>query len=83
MFSPANKYIIDWPFLVQVHTVPIHNNGDPKRFKGISKAIGEHAHAHSQLPQSRWLRACEQRNEGYTKDHRSSKRKAYEGPPAQ
>ena len=34
------------------------NNVDPKRHKGILKAIGENAHDHSQLPPSRWLRAC-------------------------
>ena len=32
---------------------PIHNNGDLKRTKGISKAIGECAHTQSQLPLSR------------------------------
>ena len=37
--------------------VPIHNNGDPKRSKGISKIIVEYAHVHSQPPQRRWLRA--------------------------
>ena len=35
--------MIDWLFLVYVEVVPIHNNGDPKRPKGISKAIGEYA----------------------------------------
>ena len=47
--------IIERLFLVQIQVVPIHNNGDPRRLKGISKGIGEYAHAHSQLPQSRWL----------------------------
>ena len=52
-----NVKAIDWLFLVQVQVVLIHNNGDPKRPKGISKAIGEYAHAYSQPPPSCWLRA--------------------------
>ena len=62
----AAKYI-DWLFLVYVQVVPIHNNGDPKRPKEISKAVGEYACAHSQLPPSRWLRAC------WSKDSRKMK----------
>ena len=43
--------------------VPIHNDGDQKRPKGISKARGEYSHAHTPLPQSRWLGAyCSKEN---------------------
>ena len=56
--------------------ISIHNNGDPKRPKGISKAIGEHAHAHSQLHQSRWLSAC-------CSKERREKLRLQERPPKQ
>ena len=49
--------LIDY-FLLQVQVVPIYNNGDPKRPKGVSNALREYALAHNQLPPSLWLRAC-------------------------
>ena len=48
--------------------VPIHSNGDPKRPKGISKAIEEYTLAHSEIPTNRWLEHIAakraERNEG-------------------
>ena len=64
--------------------VPIHNNGDAEMPKGISRAIEEYDHAHSQISQCRWLWACcskgrRETKEGYKIGHRSSKKpmKAY------
>ena len=65
--------------------IPIHNNGDPKRPKRISKVIGKYAHAHSQLPPSRWLRACcskkKQREVKAIGKATEAAREAYEGLP--
>ena len=64
--------------------VPIHNNEDPKRPKGISKAIGEYAHAHSQLPQSlteSMLQEKEQREMKAIGKATEAARETYEGLP--
>ena len=36
----------------------IQNNGDTNRPKGITKVIGEYAHAHRKLPQNSRQKAC-------------------------
>ena len=56
----------------------IHNNRDPKIPKGISKTIREYAHAHSQLPPSRWLRAERMKAIGKAIE---TAREAHEGLP--
>ena len=66
--------------------VPIHNNGDPKRPKGIPKVIGDYVHAQSTTSKSLAVGMLQQRKQREIKaigKATEAAKEAYEGLPIQ